>query len=272
MRIILFALFIVMVFNACAQENTFVKYFDSAWQSCAKENASFYTQFQKQDDFYKCTSYYLPSDKLYARSTFADTLFKKGIGLMLRYTETGKLQDSSYFFNDTLKNFSYKYSYYKSGALEDSIFEKRDNTYSLFHYYENGKLFVYAFYDKTQNKIISKGYDTSGKEIPDFIYFKPARFGRDSMDWINYLTHNIKAIIPVRQGARPGLYEVIVKFKVDSLGNVINVFAKNDPGFGTKEEAIKIIKKSPRWNPAIKYNKTTSYDLVQPIAFQVSNQ
>ena len=52
MNYFLTILFFVFAANAIAQNNLFVKYFDSTWQPCAKEKASFYTQFEKKDSVY----------------------------------------------------------------------------------------------------------------------------------------------------------------------------------------------------------------------------
>jgi protein TonB len=41
----------------------------------------------------------------------------------------------------------------------------------------------------------------------------------------------------------PGKYTVVVTFTVDKEGNVSDVQADNDPGFGTKDEAYTSYKK-----------------------------
>src|SRR3569833_2786615 len=84
--------------NAFAQGNTFVKYYDGKWAPVEKEKAVYYTEFVKHDTLYQCTSRYMASGKLQCTSTYADTGFIKGAGLLKRYYETGVLQDSILFF------------------------------------------------------------------------------------------------------------------------------------------------------------------------------
>ena len=77
--------------------------------------------------------------------------------------------------------------------------------------------------------------------------------------------------MPSRNGAPKGLYTVNTFFTVDENGILSNIAASNDPGYGTKQEAIRVLKKSPMWSPAIKYNVPTTYRAFQAITFQVSD-
>ncbi len=270
MKYFLTILFFVAAVTATAQDNSFVKYFDSTWKPCAKEKASFYTQFEKQDTVYKCTSYYLPSNKLYGRSTFADTLFKKGVGLMVRYYENGRKKDSTFFFDDATKNYAFKYTYYKSGNLEDSVFGKNEETITSSHFYENGNLCAHAFFDRDQQLFrCTVAYDSLGNIIPNFIFQKLASFKDGEQGWTEYLQKNLQTNIPIKKKAPTGEYTVILNFEVSPSGNIVNVSAENDPGYGTKEEAIRVLKKSPKWEPAILYGKNVPFHLRQSIVFEV---
>jgi protein TonB len=59
---------------------------------------------------------------------------------------------------------------------------------------------------------------------------------------------------------------------VDANGNVSDVRADNDPGYGTAEEAVRVIKKGPKWMPAIQNGKNVNYRQKQNITFQVSGR
>ena len=61
--------------------------------------------------------------------------------------------------------------------------------------------------------------------------------------WQSFLKENMDTDVPVRNGAPTGRYIVLVSFIVDKEGNLSELKAENDPGFGTKEEALKIIKR-----------------------------
>lgn len=70
-------------------------------------------------------------------------------------------------------------------------------------------------------------------------------------DWERFIRRNLNNNIVVDQGAPPGTrYTVVVSFRVDREGNVTEVKAMNDPGYGAAAEAVAAIRKSGKWIPA----------------------
>jgi protein TonB len=97
----------------------------------------------------------------------------------------------------------------------------------------------------------------------------PAQFPGGLPAWSRYLERNLNSTLPVENGAPPGKYTVFVTFIVDKSGNISEVKAENDPGYGTKEEAIRVIQKGPAWTPAIQNGRKVIYRHKQGITFQV---
>ncbi|MBC7720704.1 MAG: energy transducer TonB [Pedobacter sp.] len=89
--------------------------------------------------------------------------------------------------------------------------------------------------------------------------------------WKKYLERNLNAGLPAENGATSGKYSVIVSFVVDNEGNISEVKAENAPGFGTEAEAIRIIKKGPKWQPAIQNGRKVAYRVKQQVTFQVDD-
>lgn len=89
-------------------------------------------------------------------------------------------------------------------------------------------------------------------------------------DWNRFLTTNLRGEVPVDNGASPGNYQVIVQFVVDVAGNVSDVKVIKDPGFGMGAEAMRVIKKSGKWKPAVQNGKEVKAYRKQPITFQVT--
>lgn len=98
----------------------------------------------------------------------------------------------------------------------------------------------------------------------------PAEFPGGQKGWVNFLEKNMDSDVPVRNGAPVGKYSVIVSFVIDKDGNLTELKAENDPGFGTKEEALKIMKRSPRWIPASQNGANVIYRHRQAIVFGIS--
>lgn len=100
----------------------------------------------------------------------------------------------------------------------------------------------------------------------------PAEFPGGLAAWAKYLERNLNRDLPVDNGAPPGKYTVIVSFIVDKNGGISEVQAENDPGYGTKEEAVRVIKKGPSWKPAVQNGRNVIYRHRQSITFMVSEE
>ncbi len=100
----------------------------------------------------------------------------------------------------------------------------------------------------------------------------PAEFPGGINGWKNYLERNLNSDIPVSNGAPAGKYTVVVSFLVDKLGVISDVVAENDPGYGTKAEAIRVISKGPHWKPAMQNGSKVNYRHKQSISFLVSDE
>jgi periplasmic protein TonB len=82
--------------------------------------------------------------------------------------------------------------------------------------------------------------------------------------WRNYLRSTLNANTPVDNGASGGKYTVIVKFVVSKDGSLSDIGCENDPGFGMCEEAVRVIKKTKKWTPAIQNGRNVNAYRRQP--------
>jgi hypothetical protein len=98
----------------------------------------------------------------------------------------------------------------------------------------------------------------------------PAEFPGGLPTWSKYLERNLDINVIRKNGGPAGKYTVVVTFIVDKSGNISDITAENDPGYGTKEEAIRVIEKGPRWKPAIQNGETVIYRHRQSITFFLS--
>lgn len=97
-----------------------------------------------------------------------------------------------------------------------------------------------------------------------------AKFPGGERAWQRYLYGKIKMTVAENHNAPPGQYTPAVSFVVEKDGTIGEVNALNNPGYGTAEELIRVIKKSPKWIPAIKDGVQVSYTQTQAITFTVS--
>lgn len=98
------------------------------------------------------------------------------------------------------------------------------------------------------------------------------QFPGGAESWKKYLERNLKADTPAKDGAPAGTYTVKVQFLTDVQGNVSNVQAIEVPKQcpSCAMEAIKVIVKGPKWQPAVQNGRNVVFQNVQQISFRVA--
>ena len=61
-----------------------------------------------------------------------------------------------------------------------------------------------------------------------------------------------------------------MSFIIDIDGDVRDVKALNDPGYGSKEDAMRVLLSSPKWTPAMVNGKKVVYQNKITITYMVS--
>lgn len=116
-------------------------------------------------------------------------------------------------------------------------------------------------------KVAMEDYDTECKTVQI-----QAKFPGGDAAWRRFLERNLEKTLPVENGAPLGLYTVVVSFLVDKDGSISEVKAENNPGYGTGEEAVRVIRKGPKWQPAVQNGRNVIYRQRQSITFQVAEE
>ena len=100
----------------------------------------------------------------------------------------------------------------------------------------------------------------------------PPQFPGGEEALAKYLEQNLNHKLPSERGGPEGKYTVVLSFLVEEDGTVSNVEARNDPGYGTAEEAIRVIKNGPNWIPSERDGKKGNYLKRMSIEFMVSKK
>ncbi|MEJ7627095.1 MAG: energy transducer TonB [Ferruginibacter sp.] len=85
-----------------------------------------------------------------------------------------------------------------------------------------------------------------------------------------FLGINIKSKVPIKKEAPNGTYKVIIRFIIDAKGKISGIRPETSLGYGMEDEVMRVIKKSPKWIPAIWLNKPVNAYRRQPLTFVVS--
>ncbi|BAV08945.1 outer membrane transport energization protein TonB [Filimonas lacunae] len=97
-----------------------------------------------------------------------------------------------------------------------------------------------------------------------------AKYPGGAEAWRKFLEKNLNRDLPLENGAPTGKYTVTVSFVVDRFGNISEIKAESDPGFGAADEAVRVIKRSLKWEPAVQNGRNVVYRQRQRITFEVN--
>ncbi len=111
-------------------------------------------------------------------------------------------------------------------------------------------------------KVVEEDYDKVFTKVEN-----PAEFPGGQGEWTRYLQKNLRYPDDAIDNGTQGV--VRVQFIVDREGNISEVQALNDPGDGLAEEAVRIIKKGPKWKPAEQNGRKVIYRHIQAITFRL---
>ncbi len=125
--------------------------------------------------------------------------------------------------------------------------------------------------DQGKQIVEEKKPDEDENKIFDKVEIEASFPGGDAK-WRQFLEKNLNASTPVDNGAPEGTYTVTVQFIVDKEGNISDVHSINDPGYGMGQEAVHVIQKGPKWNPANQNGKAVKAYRRQPITFVVQGE
>ncbi|HEU0228908.1 MAG TPA: TonB-dependent receptor plug domain-containing protein [Arachidicoccus soli] len=89
--------------------------------------------------------------------------------------------------------------------------------------------------------------------------------------WSKYIEHNLNSQLLALNGAPSGKYIVIVSYLISKDGSTseIKAISAPNPDYGASGEAVRVIKASGKWNPAIQNGRQVTYRQTQRIVFNV---
>jgi N-acetylmuramoyl-L-alanine amidase len=127
----------------------------------------------------------------------------------------------------------------------------------------------YIVYDRNnQNPDASINQTLSDNKVFTQVEQNPQFTGGEPA-WRNYLQKNLKAVTPVDEGWKAGVYKVVVKFIVHTDGTVSDVTTEDYIGTKTALHCIEVIKNAPKWQPAVQNGRKVNAYKKQPITFVI---
>ena len=208
-------------------------------------------------------------------------------GLWLKYHPNGMMQDSTFYVKGQPSGTSM--GWHSNGYLRDSIVYMSGRSVHV-GWFDNGNPSLagimvndsmhgkWSFYHKNGNlsaqetynrgTLVSRHYfDEAGQEMTDTTNRdRPAEFNGGQKAWTKYMLS--KLYFPDQYkitGADRAI--VIINAVIDEEGNVTDEEVSSSFHSAFDNIALKMMKASPKWKPAISHNRKVKYYIRQPVTF-----
>lgn len=217
----------------------------------------------------------------------------KKAGIWLQYHYNGMMRDSAVYVSG--RRIGTSLGWYSNGFMSDSVVyneprgfaanwhnngypdsygyfqEKLDSltgTWVFFH--PNGQKSAEEVYDEKGRRQHVVYYTEYGEKLQDTANVnQEARFPGGSQSWMEYLRDNVR--FPDRyQLTNSNKVVVVVHFIVNETGLVEDAYVGVPFADAFDQIALKIIRQSPRWQPAIRHNRPVKSYYRQPVAFAMT--
>jgi TonB family protein len=204
---------------------------------------------------------YYPNGKLYNIKTYTKTVTEEtdlklkscsdSTGKMLAENGNGKWIKVDNTFDKIIEE-----GPIENGHEEGEWHSIKNDTIYLINEYKNGRIVSSANSDKFGHKTFF-----SVEKIPEFPGGFEA-FGR-------FIGRTLRYPVVARENNKQG--RVIISFVVEKDGSLTDIKVARGIGYGCDDEAIRVIKLSPRWKPGMHDGTPVRVAFSVPIGFTISN-
>lgn len=134
-------------------------------------------------------------------------------------------------------------------------------------YYKSGKIKRKDYYEN--DSLISGNIYTESGNDTNYVPFKIDAKFLGASDFNDFIKHNIKYPIEAFEKGIEGI--VVVQFMIDTLGFVSRPKVKFSANSMLNDAAIAVVKKSPRWKPALLDGAKTEQQMQISISFYLKD-
>lgn len=242
---LLLILSFIVSLQSFAQNDTSYIYLDSSEHICDKDTAKFVKLFYKQADLWYSEKYSTST-----RFILEETTFSEDSGNIKQIIEHKEFSDNGIL---------YKRLIFVRGVMK-----------SGFYYYPNGAISGTADFSSTGEIIKQSGFDENGGEIRNY-YFEKQPELISGTEWRVFVSENLRKKLIHRNKAPNGNYKIKLLFDVNEDGTISNLTTDKDPGFGIKEEALRLFSHAGRWQAGYRNGKKVRMRTYLALSFTLDN-
>jgi antitoxin component YwqK of YwqJK toxin-antitoxin module len=235
-----------------------------------------------QDGYF---TYYYANEKISKIGKYKDDEFE---GLWLSYNHTGVLSDSTFYKKG--KPVGISKGWYENGVLSNSVVYEKDGTQNLNFWFDNGNEFskgkriedkkvdTWQYFHKN-GKIAAiekynldtlksrEYYNEDGVLVKDTTNRDTGAIFKSGTDkWKKFIIKNLETPRGY-ESKNKKIITVVISFTIDEEGNVVNPWVYTPYIKIFDNAALDLIKKSPKWNPAIDHHRRVKAFFSQPISY-----
>ena len=164
-------------------------------------------------------------------------------------------------------HFSKRTQFYKNGKIKNISYNTLEGYDGVLQsYYENGKIKRDEVY-KNGVKISGKYYSSIGLDTVLQPFKIATEYPGGNANLMNYLNENVK--YPKRALDKGISGKVVVRFIVNEDGSLSDFKILKSVSPEIDKEALRVIRKMPRWNPGIIDGEKMKFSFLLPISFSI---
>lgn len=184
------------------------------------------------------------------------------------YYISGELQSRTWLRNiDNVYMPLFKREFYKNQQLKSDLkYNKKGLNGNIKTFWENGTLRRDDVF-KNNELVEGKCFDSEGNPIEYVPYKIKASFKGGSDSLYYYINKNLSYPEESLENFEEGLVTVV--FLVDTLGNILETDFVSSGHKLLDDEALRIIKSMPRWQPAVNEGKKVFTRMIIPLTFKI---
>lgn len=243
-------------------------WYDISWRKATADNAAFYRIRIKTDTGCLIVDHYR-SGKVQMTGGYADDSFSIKQGEFRWYNEDGRVSHLSTYRKGKLEGL--EVLYYEDGREKLKGPNKdgdRDSQWVV--YFPSGKVAGHATYQAGNRVSMSLFHEDGSKNTKDTIFQRDAEFPGGTPQFLRFMNKSLRypdsAVVYEIQGT------VMVKFKVSKAGKMTDFTVTQSADKYLDEEALRVLRKMPDWNPAIVAGVPIDSYFYQPVAFSLQGQ
>ncbi|HTQ64342.1 MAG TPA: TonB family protein [Puia sp.] len=265
--------FFIIALSLCAghqshAQDTLTLYYDKKGKEVLSDKADYIRKKFRNGDEWGVIDYY-KSGKLNMKGNYLDDSCTHRQGEFIFYDKNGNPMFQMNFLNDKADGpYSAFYPNGKKHSEGNYKIGKMDGDWT--GHYESGNISAKAHYENGKQQSASF-YNEDGTANHDItVFFRDASYPGGATAWHDYLVSQLRYPNSAVKNNIEG--RVLVEFTIEKSGDITDISVVQSVEESLDKEALRVIKKMPKWEPAIVGGIVDKQTVRQPVVFALRSK